>query len=159
MDTFKHFGIRAATNADAPAIRGLVFGVLAEYGLEPDPAGTDIDLDDIEAGYMARGGWFEVVEDADVLIVGSAGLYPLDSSTCELRKMYLAPQVRGLGLGRHLMERAMAAAVALGFHRMVLETAAVLVEAIALYRQYGFRPYTPEHLAARCDQAYERRLP
>ena len=38
---------------------------------------------------------------------------------------------------------------------MTLETASVLTEAIALYMRFGFRPYTPKNLAARCDQAYE----
>jgi hypothetical protein len=41
----------------------LVFGVLAEYGLEPDPETTDADLQDIEANYLQRGGLFEVIED------------------------------------------------------------------------------------------------
>ena len=37
---------------------------------------------------------------------------------------------------------------------MTLETASVLKEAIALYESYGFVEYEPDHLSARCDQAY-----
>jgi hypothetical protein len=46
----------------------------------------------------------------------------------------------------------------MGIARVVLETATVLKEAIALYRSVGFRPTTRAELATRCDQAWELRL-
>ncbi len=150
--------IRAATNEDRGRIAALVFGVLAEYGLRPDPAGTDADLEDIEGGYAARGGLFEVVEDGGGKLVGTCGLYPLDAATCELRKMYLLPEARGAGLGKLLLERAVGHARLRGFKTIVLETASVLEDAVRLYTRYGFRPVESEHLAARCDQAYALRL-
>jgi len=42
---------------------------------------------------------FEVVVDAENQIVGTVGLYPLDTRNCELRKMYLLPACRGQGMG------------------------------------------------------------
>ena len=68
--------------------------------------------------------------------------------------MYLAPSARGQGFGRRLLEHALARAADLGFSRVVLETASVLREAVALYERYGFQRYTTEHLASRCDTAY-----
>jgi len=148
--------IRSATNADAPAIRALVAEVLHEYGLDHDPSGTDADLADIETNYLAAGGMFEVVVDPDHgdQIVGTVGMYPHGAYICELRKMYLRPQVRGRGVGRQLMERALAFAKEHGFWRLELETANVLREALSLYRKYGFRPVTSDQLSERCDQAY-----
>lgn len=149
--------IRPATNRDAAAVRRLVFGVLDEYGLSPDPDGTDADLTDIEAHYQRPGGLFEVVEGDDGRIVGSVGLMPMQTETGrvgELRKMYLAPDVRGRGLGRQLLERVLEHARALGFVRIELETATPLVEAIGLYRRYGFRPFEKADVACRCDQAF-----
>lgn len=146
--------IRRATNADIDAIRELVFSVLAEYGLKSDPAGTDRDLEDIEASYFARGGVFEVVQANDGRIVGSVGLYPLRNRVCELRKMYLARAARGRGLGKQLMDRMLSQARGLGFRRIELETARPLVEAIGLYQRYGFRPIEGHALSQRCDQAY-----
>src|SRR5207302_1944231 len=131
--------IRAATNADCENVRELVFGVLAEYGLKGDPEGTDSDLNDIEANYIARGGLFELIETDDGKLMGTAGLFPKTEGICELRKMYLLPQTRGQGLGKQMMERMLAAARALGFRRIELETASPLVEAIGLYTRYGFR--------------------
>lgn len=145
---------RPVTNTDADAVRALVFSVLAEHGLQPDPLATDSDLNDLEAHYTRRGGWFYVVVGADGVICGSVGLYPMDATTCELRKMYLAASLRGRGVGRYLLEKALATARELQFRRVTLETASTLQSAIRLYLRYGFRPFTPEHLAARADQAY-----
>jgi len=146
--------LRRATNQDREKITTLVFEVLREYGLSPDPGSTDADLTDVESHYHGRGGIFDVLETADGAVVGSVGLYPVIGSTCELRKMYLHPSFRGKGLGRHLLEHALKRAKQLGFARVTLETASVLKEAIDLYQSYGFRPYAPDHLAGRCDQAH-----
>ena len=146
--------LRRATNADCGPVRNLVFTVLGEYHLTPDPACTDADLRDIEQSYFQRGGFFYVLEENDGTIIGSYGLYPMEPGTCELRKMYLHRDYRGKGLGKRLLEHALAEARRLGFKTITLETASVLTEAIRLYERYGFQPYRPTHLSRRCDQAY-----
>ncbi len=164
--------LRPATNADCEPVRDLVFTVLAEYGLKPDPGCTDADLCDIEQSYVERGGVFYVLEAKDHSIIGSYGLYPIadcglriadlktdvQPAVCELRKMYLHRDYRGQGLGKRLLEHALAEAHRLGFKTVTLETASVLKEAIRLYEAYGFKPYTPAHLSRRCDQAYALEL-
>ena len=151
--------IRAATNADAPRIRQIVFAVLAEYGLRPDPDGCDKDMEDIEGSYLAGGGLFEVVETENGDLVGTVGLAPMEGGVCELRKMYLVPEARGHGWGKRLLERALDHAQRGSFRQVTLETASCLVEAIALYTRYGFRPVAAEHRASRCDQAFALDLP
>lgn len=145
--------IRRASNKDAEGIRRLVFGVLDEFGLKPDPEGTDRDLADIDTNYIARGGIFEVIEDGDGELVGTVGLYPIDEITVELRKMYFDPRIRGLGYGNDTLKRMIDAASELGFERVYLETAAVLKQAVHLYEKFGFEPTDEKH-SARCDQAY-----
>ena len=146
--------IRTATNHDKERIVGLVAGVLSEYGLQFDPYSTDADLNDIEANYLARGGIFEVIEDQEGKLVGTVGLYALDETNCELRKMYLAPEVRGLGLGRYILERTIDRARRSGFQSVTLDTAGVLKEAIRLYTRFGFTVIETKHPSARCDQSY-----
>ena len=146
--------LRPANNEDCERIANLVYDVLKEYNLKPDPDATDADLKDIEKSYFERGGAFYVLEEKDGSIAGAYGLYPTDSQTCELRKMYLHSSYRGKRLGKFLMESALSEARQLGFKRMILETASVLKEAISLYKSYGFVEYEPEHLSSRCDQAY-----
>ncbi|HXN16210.1 MAG TPA: GNAT family N-acetyltransferase, partial [Usitatibacter sp.] len=151
---FEGFVIRGASATDLAPIRDIVYTVLSEYGLAPDPSGTDADLADIEANYFAPGGRFEVAVGADGRIAGCCGLVPRDADAGELRKMYLRKDVRGFGIGGRLLRRALAFARNRGYQRIELETAAVLKEAIALYRGAGFKPIERKHLARRCDQAY-----
>lgn len=145
--------LRSATNADAEKIRALVFGILTEYGMHGDPEGMDADLDDIEAGYLARGGMFTILEREDGALIGTIGLYPKSEGVCELRKMYLAREARGQGLGKRLLQEALDQARRLHFRRIELETSSRLVEAIGLYTRYGFRPIATEHICERCDRA------
>jgi len=152
------FTFRPATNRDLPRIKQLVFSVLAEYGLTPDPDSTDRDLEDVEKHYHGRGGAFEVVEDPGGVLVGTVGLYPLSADRVELRKMYLAPSVRGRGLGKLLLERMLQEARRLRFAEVWLETNSVLKEAVGLYRKYGFVPAEADHVSARCDQVFVHKL-
>ncbi|MGB2863058.1 MAG: GNAT family N-acetyltransferase [Sedimentisphaerales bacterium] len=146
--------LRPANNKDCDNIANLVYGILREYDLKPDPACTDADIKDIEYSYFGRGGTFLLLEAEDSSIIGAYGLYPIDEQTCELRKMYLHKAYRRKGLGKFLLEDALSKARQLEFERMVLETASVLKEAIALYESYGFVQYNPQHMSSRCDQAY-----
>jgi putative acetyltransferase len=150
--------LRLANNKDCDKIASLVYGILKEYDLKPDPTLTDADIKDIEQSYIEQGGTFYVLEEKDGSIVGAYGLYAVESRTCELRKMYLHRSYRGKGLGKFLMESALSEARRLGFKKIVLETASVLKEAIALYKSYGFVEYQPDHLSSRCDQAYKLEL-
>lgn len=150
--------IRPATNADRPQFEALVFTVLRSYGLEPSPESTDADLTDIETFYFADGGAFDVLVDQSGKIVGTVAVHRTDDSLCELRKMYLSPALHGRGLGRKMMDHALARAKELGFQHMWLETADCLVEAHRLYEKYGFIPYEAAHRSDRCDFALVRDL-
>ena len=153
-EALTHLTIRPASNDDLKPIVKLVFGVLREFGLQPDPSATDADLQDIEGNYLQRGGFFEVIEDPDDNVMGSVGVFPIDEDTCELRKMYFVQEIRGLGLGSYVLQRAIDQAKELGFKRMVLETSSRLAAANRLYLRFGFQPFAASHLAPRADQSY-----
>lgn len=153
LNPFPHLKIRSATNEDTVEIQKLVFGVLEEYGLVPSPESTDADLANIEGSYIKPGGLFEVVLDGKK-IVGTIGLFPVDETTCELRKMYLLKTARGHGLGRYVLQRVVERARELGFKQIVLETSSKLAIAIQLYKNFGFHQITMDHPSARADQAY-----
>jgi putative acetyltransferase len=145
--------LRPATNADAEAVRSLVFTVLREFGLTPDPEVTDADLYALESSYSQAGGAFDVLVDASGAVVGTIGLFPLGDGRCELRKMYLARAHRGHGQGKRMLQRALEHARQLGFWRVELETLGVLRAAIRLYESFGFRPFVPDHASARPERA------
>ena len=146
--------IRPARNADGAACREIVFGILRQYGLEPEPDGQDADLDDLEAHYDGRDSLFLVVVDDAGRIVGTGGLKRYDAEQAEIKKMYLLPEVRGQGLGRRLLDTLVGFARAVGYRRIVLESNSNLTEALQLYQRYGFAPVPPEHLSYRCDRAF-----
>lgn len=74
----------------------------------------------------------------------------------ELKRMYVAPEMRGKGIGHALLERLEAEARALGFTRLVLETGTRQHEALALYERAGFAgippfgEYAASHLTSVC---------
>lgn len=144
--------LRQATNADSGAIRELIFSILNEYSLKPDPDGTDADLVDIESHY--RVGWFAVLE-INHTIIGSVAVCQEKDQTFELRKMYLHANWRRQGYGRMLLDQAINKARVLGANRLVLGTASVLVEAVGLYQSRGFVPSVETPTADRCDQVWE----
>ena len=145
--------IRAATNADGEAIRRVVGTVLTEFGFTLDPAGTDADLNDIEASYLQTGGSFDVLTDPAGEVVGTVGLFSPDGGRCELRKMYLLARCRGSGYSKRLLRHALVRAQELGYRRVELETMGALRAAIRLYESFGFRPFVPDHWSARPGRA------
>jgi GNAT superfamily N-acetyltransferase len=146
--------LRPASNADRDAVRRLVFAILIEHGLEPDHGSTDADLDDIEVSYLRPGGLFDVAVDGSGAVVGTVGLFSRGGGRCELRKMYVAAEHRGRGLGRRLVRHAIERARALGFRRVELTTAIRLEAAVHLYESAGFRPFVPDHMPPRADRGY-----
>lgn len=147
----REWSLRRATTADSSAVRELVFRVLQEYGLKPDPDGADADLLDLDAHYSGVGGWFGVLVDAGQQVAGSVGVHRVEGTTFEIRKMYLAREHRGRGLGRSLLERGLTEAKRLGARRVVLETASVLREAVRLYERRGFQVLPGCPNVCRCD--------
>ncbi len=150
--------MRPASNADVGAVTGLIYKVLEEYGLQPDPEDTDADLKDLEGNYLNNGGSFDVLLNCSGQIIGTVGILKLKEQECELRKMYLDSAERGKGNGKLLLEHGLHRAKELGFNRVILETATVLVEAITLYRKYGFKKFEMKNPSSRCDQMYYKEI-
>ncbi len=152
------FLIGPADSTQGPAMQALIVRVLQEYGLTPDPSGTDADVLDIEQHYRQSGGEFFAVWHGDQL-VGTMGIVPVNADSCELRKMYLLPEVRGFGLGRRLLLLAEQETRRRGYHWLQLETASALTEAVALYERHGYRSQCGAPHVSRCDRLYRKELP
>ena len=71
--------------------------------------------------------------------VGCGALTFQDDGFAEVKRVWAAPSVRGLGLGRRLMADLEDRARAAGVRALRLDTNGALTEAIALYRKLGYR--------------------
>lgn len=133
--------IRHARHGDEAAIQALVRACLEEYDLPYDLHDMDRDLADLEGNYPPSGNYFAVLEEED-RISGTVAIARLDAGRCELKRMYLAPALRGRGYGRTLLGIAIEFARAAGYRRIELDTSRKFKEAIRLYQRSGFQPAT-----------------
>jgi putative acetyltransferase len=142
------YTIRPIAAGDRAAVARLIRTVMPELGAKgPGFAINDPEVDDMFGAYRAARSAYFVVTRPDArtgkdLVVGGAGYAPLaggDGKTCELRKMYFMPEVRGLGLGQTLLADCIARARRAGFARMYLETLTAMSQARRLYERNGFR--------------------
>lgn len=113
------------------------FGAVGEgYSIE------DPEVDDMFGSYSAdRAAFFIAERNGEVL--GGAGVAHLEGAkddVCELRKMYVRPQARGLGLGRRLLDACLTSARELAYTTCYLETLEHMHAARRLYEAYGFQP-------------------
>lgn len=97
------------------------------------------ELADLPGKYQDPAGALLVAEH-DGQVVGCVALRPLDEATCEMKRLYLRPDARKLGLGRKLCEDVIGRARMLGYQSMKLDTVSKLRKAIALYQEFGFKP-------------------
>lgn len=91
--------------------------------------------------------------------VGCGALKLHGRRPAELKRMWVAPEARGIGLGRRLLTELEALARAHGVRTLRLETNRSLTEAIALYRSSGYREIPPFNDERYAHHWFEKRLP
>jgi putative acetyltransferase len=158
MYQYQDFIIRNWQESDRTLASQVISSVLSEYGLPWQPEEADKDVLQIEAYYLATGGEFWVVEQ-EYQIVGTAAYYPINrgEKAVEIRKMYLLPKVRGLGLGKLLLQQLETVIASRGFEQIWIETVSILTEAVKLYESHGYLPTTGVE-TSRCDLVYVKYL-
>jgi putative acetyltransferase len=155
---YQNFIIRDWQKSDCTAAANVISTVLAEYGLGWEADGADRDVLEIEEYYLGVGGEFWVIEHQNK-IVGTGAYYPIKrgEQAVEIRKMYLLPEIRGLGLGKYLLQQLELTIEKRGFEQIWIETASVLKEAVQLYENNGYIPATGVE-TKRCDRVYVKYL-
>ena len=131
--------IRRATSADRPAVEREFGAYFAFLGEPLDLAGLDHDVAEWETEYGGESGALLLVVDPAGEVVGTAGIRRLEPGVGELKRMWIRPGSRGLGLGRLLMDRCLEEAGALGYRILRLDSERRLEAAVHLYRSYGFK--------------------
>lgn len=128
----------ALASPDAQALIAALNAELAER--YPEPGANHFRLDETEVG-PGRGAFVVAYRGGEPLGCGAVRL--VDATTSELKRMYVSPAARGLGLGRRILEALEVEARTLGAVRLVLETGERQHAAVALYERAGFTRIAP----------------
>jgi putative acetyltransferase len=94
-------------------------------------------LGDPENMILRKGGAVFMVY-ADQRVVGCVALIPMGKGVYELSKMAVSPELRGLGIGRRLLEYAINQARKMGAASLFLGSNSILKNAVHLYESVGF---------------------
>lgn len=129
----------ASTPADLEMIRVLFREYADSLGVKLDYQGFEEELRDLPGPYGAPSGTL-LLARSDNDVVGCVGVRPIDDRTAEMKRLYVRPSGRGLGLGRTLAEAAIRFATVTGYDRMRLDTLPTMERAQELYRSLGFTP-------------------
>ena len=122
--------------------RALFLEYATSLGFDLCFQGFDQEVASLPGEYAPPGGAL-LLALADERAAGCVALRALDDHACELKRLYVRPEARGLGLGRLLCDAAIAEAQTRGYACMKLDTVPQMKEAIALYRALGFVPTEP----------------
>jgi len=133
--------LRPIIPADDPHVARIIRTVMPQFGaVGPGFAINDPEVDAMYAEYTKPRSRYYVVE-VDGAVLGGGGVAPLaggDAGTCELKKMYFLPDLRGQGIGERLLRMLLDDARAFGFTTMYLETLTGMDAAKKLYAKMGF---------------------
>ena len=78
--------------------------------------------------------------------VGCCAILPMDPGAFEVAKMAVRENLRGHGIGRKVLQYAIAHARKVGATRLYLETNRKLANAIHLYESVGFQHVSPDQV-------------
>ena len=132
-----------APGDDATAFRTLNEEWITRYfSLEAKDRET---LNDPVHSILLKGGHI-LMAYAATEAVGCVALIPMRNGIYELSKMAVSPHLRGRGIGRRLLQHAIALARSSGVRSLFLGSNTRLKDAVHLYESVGFRHVKPETL-------------
>lgn len=140
------------SRADSPELVATVRALFREYaeaiGTDLAYQGFDTELASLPVPYTPPDGALLIAHVNDEL-AGCVGLRPLGDGIGEMKRLYVRPTYRSVGLGKHLVDAVIQSARLAGHRELRLDTLASMTSAQALYRRLGFveiPPYNDKYL-------------
>ncbi|MBN9671160.1 GNAT family N-acetyltransferase [Roseibium aggregatum] len=140
IDQTDPFAIFPVENRDdLEAVKVLFRAYVDWLGIDLSYQGFEEELASMPGKYAPPRGSLFLAKSGDGQVLGCVGLRPFGTEgSCEMKRLYVLPDGRGLGIGAALVERVVAAARNAGYRDMVLDTLPSMRGAIRLYQAAGF---------------------
>lgn len=125
--------------SDINSVRTLFRAYVDWLEIDLSYQGFEEELAGLPGNYAPPGGALLAAKTEDGRVLGCVGLRPFGSSgSCEMKRLYVAPDGRGLGIGAALVAEILNLAQAGGYSEMLLDTLPHMSGAIRLYKAAGF---------------------
>ncbi len=134
--------LAAITNEDMRHIRALFEEYAASLDFDLNFQHFDQELAHLPGEYSEPHGCL-LLARSDDLVAGCIALRAMDDGICEMKRLYVRPQFRKLGLGKMLVQAIIEKARQKGYRAMRLDTVPAMERAQALYRSFGFQEIAP----------------
>ena len=130
--------VASADDARVSEARALLLEYAESLDVDLSFQKFDQELSEFPGNYMLPTGAL-LLATRDGHLAGSVATRRLDGETCEMKRLYVRPDFRGLGIGRDLAAAIIDAARDLSYRKMRLDTLPGMDDARGLYRTLGFR--------------------
>ena len=115
----------------------------ADLPVDLSPQGFSQELASLPGAYGPPGGELLLAKRGDH-VLGCIALKPLEPPrVAEIKRLFVRPQARRIGVGKALVAAMVAAAERLGYREIKLDTLSEMEGAIALYKSHGFASIAP----------------
>jgi GNAT superfamily N-acetyltransferase len=130
--------------ADLDAVRALFRAYAASLPVDLGYQGFEDELAALPGVYASPEGLLLLARAPDGSPLGCGAFRAMKAGEgCEMKRVYIAPSARGLGLGIAMVEALMAQARLAGYRTIALDTLPSMIEAHRLYAKLGFTPIAP----------------
>ena len=147
----QHFSIHPVRSPQDLEDTNRLFSAYVKW-LDIDLAFQDFEkeLQSLPGKYSQPSGEILLARGLNGSAIGCVAVRPLkETKVCEMKRLYVLPEVSGLGVGRELVKHIIDTAVKAGYTEMKLDTLSSMEKAIGLYQKMGFTstiPYYPTPL-------------